>query len=460
METWPAEAVERIAALEAENAMLKARLDELEERLGMNSRNSSKPPSSDGPEVKRPRGRPTKRKQGGQRGHAGHRRQMLPVGKADRILVCLPGQCGGCGEPLVGKDRRPRRYQVLDVPPLRLEVTEYQQHRLRCAKCGAVTAGTLPPGVAERQFGIGIQALVALWGTRYQLSKRQIAELFGEMFGDGPSAATVSALEQPVSAALATPWRQMRTFVRAASIQHIDETSWTQGGKREWLWCLGPPKKGAAWFRIQPRRSRLGARRMLGATKGVVVSDRHSAYDLNPDRQICWAHVRRTCQGMAERNGSRWHGVRLLNLATRVLLLDRRFRDGRITFEEPNDAVIDVRRLWNKAVQQAATGAIAPKARHQCEALRSSGDHLWTFLTDPDIEPTNNTAERRLRRPVIKRKLSFGTQTTRGSRFIERSYTTVVSLREQGRPILPFIADALRAYYARADAPSLLPAIG
>lgn len=463
----------RIAAVEAENVALRAenaalreqlavqaaRITALEERLGLNSTNSSKPPPSDGPEVKRPRGRPSKRRQGGQPGHAGHRRAMKPSGKADHTLLCIPGRCAGCGASLAGKDRRPRRYQVLDVPPLRLETTEYQQYRLRCQSCGVVTAGTLPPGVTERQFGVGVQALVALWGTRYQLSKRQIVDLFKEMFGDGPSVGTVSALERPVSAALATPWRQMRQFVRAARIKHIDETSWDEAGEREWLWCLGPPK-GAAWFHIQPRRSRLGAKRMLGGTKGIVVSDRHSAYDLYPNRQICWAHIRRTCKGMAERHGSQWHGVRLLNLATRVLSLDRRFRDSKITFEQRNDALVDVRVRWDLALRQAQTGAIAPKTRHQCEALHGAGEHLWTFLTDPEIEPTNNTAERRLRRPVIKRKLSFGTQSKRGSRFIERSFTVVVSLREQGRPVLPFLTDALKAHYAGTDAPSLLPAIG
>ena len=84
-----------------------------------------------------------------------------------------------------------------------------------------------------------------------------------------------------------------------------------------------------------------------------------------------------------------------------------------------------------------------------------------TYLsTDPAIEPTNNVAERRIRRPVIKRKLSFGTQSKRGSRFIERSFTAIVTLREQDRPVLPFLVDALTALYARTTPPSLLPAIG
>lgn len=437
-----------------------AQIAALEERLGMNSSNSSKPPSSDGPEVRRPRGRPSKQRQGGQRGHKGHRRQMVPLEQVDVSVPCRPKKCSNCGKCLHGRDRRPRRYQVLDVPPLRLVVTEYQQHRLKCKRCGTVTAGKLPPGVAEHRFGTGVQSVCGLLTTEYQLSKRQIAGLFKTMFGDGPCAGTVSAMERSLSDALATPWRELRSFVRAARIKHVDETSWDEKGNRQWLWCLGPPRE-AAWFHIQPRRSRLGARRVLGrSVKGTVVSDRHSAYDLYPNRQICWSHVRRTCQGMAERKGSEWHGVRLLNLATRVLALDRQFRDHKITFAERNVTLGDVRRRWDTAIAQAEKGAIAPKTRRQCKALRETGAHLWTFLTDPKIEPTNNVAERRIRRPVIKRKLSFGTQSKRGSRFIERCFTAVVTLREQDRPVLPFLAEALVAHYARTTPPSLLPTIG
>lgn len=460
MESWPAEAVARVAALEAENAELKARIVALEERLGLNSTNSSKPPSSDGPQVKRPRGRPSKRRRGGQPGHVGHRRAMIPAGEVDRIVALRPCRCGTCGRRLVGRDRRPRRYQVHEVPPLRLEVTEYQQHRLRCRRCGTVTAGVLPPGVADCRFGVRAQALIGLWGTQYMLSKRQIAALFGDLFGDGPCAETVSAIEARVSAALAKPWRELRAFVRSAPCKHIDETPWPQATERGWLWCLGPPR-GAAWFRIQPRRSRLAARRMLGAPiRGVVVSDRASAYDICPTRSACWSHIQRTCEGMAQRHGSRWHGVRLRKLADEVVRLDGAFRRGALTFTARNDALLHVRQRWDAMLALTIKGCLSAKTRGQCETLRNAAPSLWALLLDPAIEATNNVAERRLRRPVIKRKLSFGTQSNRGSRYIERAFSVVVTLREQQRPVLPFFVDALAAHLAHAHPPSLLPAIG
>lgn len=452
METWPAEALAKIAALEAEIVMLRgqlavqgAQIAALEERLGLNSRNSSKPPSSDGPQVKRPRGRPTKRRRGGQPGHDGHRRAMLPSADVDRVVRLRPCRCGECGRRLTGKDRRPRRYQVHEVPPLRLVVTEYQQHRLRCRHCGTVTAGTLPPGVAESRFGVRAQALVGLWGMQYGLSKRQIAALFVDLFGDGPCAGSVSAIEARLSEALANPWRELRAFVRAARYKHIDETPWPEADRMNWLWCLGPPRE-AAWFHIQPRRSRKGARRMLGRPiSGWVISDRASAYDIAPRHATCWAHIRRTCRRITERQGSQWHGVRLFNLANKVLRLDGAFRRGELTFEARNAALVDVRCAWDDIVAKTIRGAVAAKSREQAKALAACSNELWALLADPGIEATNNVAERRLRRPVILRKLSFGTDSRRGSRYVERALSATVTLREQQRPVLSFLVDALNA---------------
>lgn len=346
------------------------------------------------------------------------------------------------------------------MPPLRLVTTEYQQHRLWCRHCGTTTAGTLPPGVAESRFGVRAQALVGLWGMQYGLSKRQIAALFADLFADGPCAGTVSAIEARLSEALARPWRELRAFVRAARYKHIDETPWPEADRSSWLWCLGPPD-GASWFHIQPRRSRKGARRMLGRPiSGWVISDRASAYDIAPRHATCWAHIRRTCHRIAERKGSQWHGVRLFNLANKVLLLDGTFRRGELTFEARNAALVDVRCAWDDIVAKTIRGAVAAKSREQAKALAACSNELWALLADPGIAATNNVAERRLRRPVILRKLSFGTQSRRGSRYVERALSATVTLREQQRPVLPFLVHALSSYLNHDAAPSLLPATG
>src|SRR6267378_3236624 len=144
----------RIAALEAEVGELKGEIRDLKEHLGQNSQNSSRPPSSDGPQVKRkPPRAPSGRKRGAQPGHPVHQRALLPVEQVQEVIVRKPPQCRRCGEALPGIDPEPLRHQVLEVPPASLQVTEYQLHRLVCVRCGLTTCGTLPPGVPPVCYG-------------------------------------------------------------------------------------------------------------------------------------------------------------------------------------------------------------------------------------------------------------------------------------------------------------------
>src|SRR5439155_18099237 len=114
------------------------------------------------------------RQRGGQRGHRGTTRQLLPVAEVDELHVCQPTHCAGCGSPLTGSDPLPLRHQVTELPPLKPTVTEYQLHALRCRQCGVVTRAPLPVGVSERAFGPRLQALVAVLSGAYRLSKRNI----------------------------------------------------------------------------------------------------------------------------------------------------------------------------------------------------------------------------------------------------------------------------------------------
>ena len=130
----------RIAALEAEVA-------ELKEQLQQNSQNSSRPPSTDGPAVKRtPPRAPTGRKRGAQPGHARSERTLLPLAQVNEVIPCKPTQCRRCGHAVQGQDAQPLRHQVFELPPVAAEVTEYRLHRLVCGQCGSTTCGALPPG--------------------------------------------------------------------------------------------------------------------------------------------------------------------------------------------------------------------------------------------------------------------------------------------------------------------------
>ena len=189
------------AALRAENAALKARVAELEARiaalearLGTNSRNSSKPPSSDPPNVAaRPKRPPSERKRGGQPGRMGVTRSLLPPEKVTRIIDLRPPECDTCGAALSGDDPKPVRRQVVDVPPVEPDVTEYRRHTLPCAACGARTTAPLPPGVGESAFGPRLKAMLAMCSAVYRLSRRTVEGLMSDFFNADISLGSVSA---------------------------------------------------------------------------------------------------------------------------------------------------------------------------------------------------------------------------------------------------------------------------
>lgn len=431
----------------------------LEERLGQNSRNSSKPPSSDGPGAagKRGRGRPRKVRRGGQPGHVGHSRSLLPTEKVDRIVPCRKDACERCNALLLGEDPHPVRYQVHEIPPQRLEVVEYQVHRLTCLACGHVTSGKPPPGVTSSRFGPRVHALVALLTGRLLLSKREVAEYFAMLYGDGPSAGTVSAIERRMSQMLRTPVRAVIHAVRSARVVYADETKWRQEKRSVWLWEAGAAA-GLVFFRIQAGRGRLEAKRLLGKNfKGLAVVDMLGAYNWIARRQLCWAHVLRIFRALAERKGSEWHGRRLELAGYRVLADWRAWRDGRICRDEMVRRVTVHRATIRELLQRLADAGLSERSRRQCAWLLKRERLLWTFLAHQDVEPTNNLAERRVRRGVLMRKKSFGTDSVHGSRFVERILTATGCLREQQRDILAFLADGYAAHLAGQPLPSLLP---
>ena len=165
-------------------AALEAQVRELRAQLQQNSQNSSRPPSSDGPHVKRkPPKPPSGRTPGGQPGHEPHRRALVPLEQVSEVIACRPQQCRRCGRPLSGTDPRPWRRQVIEVPPVRPQITEYQLHRLACPGCGITTCGELPAGVRPGCYGPRLASVVALCSGAYRMSKRMVASFCRDVLG-------------------------------------------------------------------------------------------------------------------------------------------------------------------------------------------------------------------------------------------------------------------------------------
>jgi transposase len=448
----------RIAALEAEVGELKGEIRELQEHLGQNSQNSSRPPSSDGPQVKRkPPRAPSGRKRGAQPGHAVQQRALLPVEQVQEVVVRKPPQCRRCGEVLQGTDPEPLRHQVLEVPPAILQVTEYQLHRLVCARCGLTTCGTLPPGVPPVLYGARLASLVALCSGAYRMSKRMVASFCTEVLGVPMAVGEVCHIEQTIAAALEPPVQEARAYVQERDT-NVDETTWYQQQQRVWLWVA--VTQWVSVFCIQASRGAKVLRELLGEGYGAVLtSDRAKAYNGQPlhRHQLCWAHLRRDFQAMIDRGGAGAAvGETLLEHAEVLFSWWHWVRDGTWRWSTFQRYMRWLRGSFRTELE-AGTRCACPKTAATCQELLKKEAALWTFVRVPGLDPTNNAAERALRHAVQWRKTSYGTDSLGGSHFVERILTVVGTCRQQERPVLAYLTACCHALYTSTLPPSLLP---
>ena len=227
------------AAVHAQNAALHERIRALEARLGQNAANSSRPPSSDPPHlaVKCPT-LPSGCKRGGQPGHRGAFRRLLPVEQVDEVVAVVPEVCRHCGQPLTNSEALqlppPWRHQVVELLPLAVRVTAYQMGVRRCAHCGKRTRAALPDGVPRRPVGPRLVAVLALLTGRDRLSRRDVRQVRQDLWGVRRSLGAVTAQERAPSAALAPVVAEVRTAVQQADVVTVDETGWRQEQRRAW----------------------------------------------------------------------------------------------------------------------------------------------------------------------------------------------------------------------------------
>jgi transposase len=430
----------------------------LQEQLNQTSRNSSRPPSSDPPPSEQPRRPRSQRRRGGQPGHAGHTRTLVPVDEVDEVVVIKPAQCPHCQAPLSGEDPTPWRHQVIEIPPIKPVVTEYQWHQLVCVACGEVSRAPWPAGVPSGTYGPRVQATVALCTGAYRLSKRTTHQVMEEVFGVPMSVGTISPLEQATTAAVAAPVEEARRYVHAQEVAHLDETSWRQEGKRAWLWVAV-----TSWvtvFVVRMSRGGQVARELLGETfSGILVTDRYSAYNWYPVRwrQLCWAHLLRDFEAMRSCGGrSEEIGDALLAQAHQMFTWWHRVREGTLQRSSFRSYMSPLRREVERLLEAGSQCGV-PKTAGTCRDILKRREALWTFVQVEGVEPTNNTAERSIRPGVLWRKGSFGTQSAEGSRFVESMMTVVATLKQQQRNVLEYLTAACEAALRGEAAPSLLP---
>lgn len=440
---------------------LEARVAELERQLGQNSSNSGKPPSSDSPTQRANRQKKPKRsprKRGGQPGRKAKMRALVPSEQVNRFVDCHPGECRRCGKKLPKVDDSfPLQHQVFELPKLVPHVTEYRLHRVGC-DCGFATCGALPAGASPSLLGPRFAAFLTMLTGAYHLSRRQAATLIHDLTGVSLSLGAVSSAERRVSEALETPVAEAHDKAREAPVKHVDETGWIQAAARRSLWTIATTFLTV--FVIATDATRATVQELLGAAKGILVSDRASSFQFWAivDRQVCWAHLIRKFVSFTEHDDARVRnlGEQLLLLGHSLLHYWHQVRDGTMTRAELRNITDRLREVFVAHLKHGV-GLRLRGVSGACANLLKHEPALWTFVYTMAVEPTNNHAEQELRRFVQWRKKCFGSQSDRGSRFAERMMTVVHSLRKQRRDVLAFVTDARQAALDKRPAPSLLP---
>jgi transposase len=456
---------EQLAALPPEiQALLQAiieyyegRIAELEARLGKTPQNSSLPPSTQHPHAKPPQKKPkSKKRRGGQPGHKKHERPLVPTDQCDEVHSLKPSECRRCGQKLRGNDPDPLRHQVWELPPIKPHVNEYQRHRLTCARCGVTSCAELPPGVPRGQAGPRLVALVALLMGCFRQSKSRTALFLSTVLRQPCSTGWVVKLQNQATDALRPAYEALAAQLPNEPVLALDETPTKEGTAKSWLWTY----VAAAFtlFAVRPSREASGVSDLLGESfPGIVHCDRARMYLSLERLQWCWAHLKRDFQALGDGGDGQAKrlGYDLLRPTRELFKHWANYRDGTISRAALQRRMAPVRRTVERLLLRGV-GSGNRSLVGICRELYEHRSRLWAFVYHDGVEPTNNASERALRHAVIWRKLSFGTQSAGGSRFVETMLTIIETCRQQQRSVFDYLVEAIQARHDRRTAPSLL----
>jgi len=442
----------RVRQLEATVQRLTARIQDLEGQLAKNSRNSGKPPGSDGlakpaPQNLRPK---TDRRPGGQPGHVG--RTLQPVKKPDRVVThrlarCSCGQCRGVSlrdEPVQGWERR----QVFDLPPLRLEVTEHQAETKRCPVSGRAVTAAFPPGVsAPVQYGPNFQTLTVYLSQQQLLPHDRLSQLCEDLFGQPLSPGTIVTNNVRVAGHLAGFETALVGQLRQAPVLHVDESGLRVAGQLHWLHVASTAR--LTFYGVHPKRGTAAtdAFAILPHCRGWLIHDHWTPYFTYEEalHGLCNQHLLRELKFVAEERHEAWAGrlgrwlVRAYRRRQRCgALSERQFKRAHARYR----ALLQAGRRLHPRGQGSATDPDR-KTANLLDRLQDFDLCVLAFLFDPDVPFTNNQAEQDIRMIKVRQKISGGFRTLSGARAFTRVRSYLSSCRKQGRNLWEAIRQAV-----------------
>jgi transposase len=421
----------QLDVLRAENAALKLRVAELEAQLRTTSKNSSKPPSSDGLGKPAPKSlrRPSGRKPGGQSGHRGQ--TLEQVGDPDVVIRHEPAACVGCGAGLADADQIGCTVrQVFDIPPIKVHVTEHQIITRRC-DCGAATTGDTPAQVnAPVQYGPTLRAVIIYLYMGQFLSKKRTAQAISELFDIPLSHGTVGAVTARAATDLDPFLAQITEHLRAAPVVNFDETGLRAAGRLTWLHSASTDRYARLFAHTRRGKAAMDAMGVLPEFTGIAVHDAWAPYDTytSAKHALCNAHLLRELQAVTDHhqnahNTHDWCWADQVRFALLTL-----HRAAAVTPGQPVDptTVAAQTRLIRHGILTAnhPEGKLGNKHRALARRIKRRLNDYLQFAVNPKVPFTNNAAEQEIRMAKIRQKISGTMRTLTGAQHFAalRSY--------------------------------------
>jgi transposase len=431
-EHTPPAVQDHLRALHTQLQQIQHQLNTLQARLVKTSKTSSKPPSSDSPFTK-----PTRRTTAGKRGaRQGHPGSGVTVLEPTAVQHVYPAPCA-CGQGELTTPMLYHTHQVIELPPLTMEITHFLLHQAHCIGCGALLKADIP-SPHTTGYGPRLTALIAELGGMHRTSRRLVQDFCHSILHLPISLGAIQKMIDRTSQALGPHYEAIATLARQATVGYIDETPWYCHNTLQWLWTMATDT--VSLYLIHPHRSKEAFLTLIEDWQGILVSDGYGVYqDWVNHRQTCLAHLIRTAHGLAERphpdmaacgawalkelqrlcvmakappTGGEWRAW----YARLCTLIDR--------YHERKD---DAGRLARRLQREMAS--------------------LWVFLCEHGVDTTNNRAERALRFGVLWRKGSHGSASAKGNRWVERTLSLRQTCSQLGQSTFGVLVDAVTSLF-------------
>jgi transposase len=422
-----------------------SRIEELEQRLGMNSTNSSKPPSSDGYTKPNPKSfrEKTGKKTGGQKGHPGA--TLAPKEVPDIIVTHEPERCA-CGHNLSDVPGTVvESHQIADLPEIILEYTEHQVIEKECPCCHQKNRGELPAWIEDTtvQYGPQVRALLVYLYTSQFLSYERIVEFCESLFGFAPSEGTVYGALETCYENLESFEEEVKEKLKEAEVLHCDETGIRIEGKTGWFHTASTEEY--TYYHVDEKRGKEAIDRigLLPGYEGTAIHDcLNSYFQYDVLHGLCNAHILRELRYVYEEMNQEW-AKEMSDLLKKGL--EEKEESGipsASRYEEYKSRYMEIIRK-GKEQQPPPTPKVEgqrgreakSKSLNLLERLERYEEEVLAFLRKEEVPFTNNRAEQDIRMVKVKMKMSGGFRSKEGARMFARIRAAISTLQKQGKKV-------------------------